>query len=104
MRPKQHRHKPHKSGPVNAEPAATKRRMSFKDKHALDTLPKTIAALRAEADALQARLDDPNSTRGTAPPSRKPLLRLGACNSTSPRRRSNGWNSKSCVRNSLAPT
>ena len=37
----------------------SKRRMSFKDKHALDTLPKTIAALRAEADALQVRLDEP---------------------------------------------
>jgi len=36
-----------------------KRRMSFKDKHALDTLPKTIAALQAEADALRAQLDDP---------------------------------------------
>ena len=33
--------------------------MSFKDKHALETLPKTIAALQAEADALQAKLDDP---------------------------------------------
>jgi len=33
--------------------------MSFKDKHALDTLPKTIAALQAEADALRAQLDDP---------------------------------------------
>ena len=32
-----------------------KRRMSFKDKHALDTLPKTIAALQAEADALRAQ-------------------------------------------------
>jgi len=42
-----------------AEPAATKRRMSFKDKHALDTLPKTIASLQSEADALKARLDDP---------------------------------------------
>ena len=33
--------------------------MSFKDKHALETLPKTIAALQAEANALQAKLDDP---------------------------------------------
>ena len=33
--------------------------MSFKDKHALDTLPKTIAALQAEAEALRAQLDDP---------------------------------------------
>jgi len=42
-----------------SEPASPKRRMTFKDKHALDTLPKTIAALQAEADALRARLDDP---------------------------------------------
>ena len=41
------------------EPPPTKRRMSFKDKHALETLPNTIAALQAEATALQARLDDP---------------------------------------------
>ena len=33
--------------------------MSFKDKHALDTLPKTIAALQAEADGLRTKLDDP---------------------------------------------
>ena len=39
-----------------AQPA--KRRMSFKDKHALETLPKTIVALQAEASALQAKLDD----------------------------------------------
>jgi ATP-binding cassette subfamily F protein uup len=36
-----------------------RRRLAFKDKHALDTLPKTIAALQGEAAALQARLDDP---------------------------------------------
>jgi ATP-binding cassette subfamily F protein uup len=46
-----------------AAPAASparpaKRRMSFKDQHALDTLPKTIVALQAEASALQAKLDD----------------------------------------------
>jgi len=40
-------------------PPPAKRRMSFKDKHALETLPKTIAALQAEADTLRARLDDP---------------------------------------------
>jgi ATP-binding cassette subfamily F protein uup len=43
----------------NPEPPPSKRRMTFKDKHALDTLPKTIAALQAETDALRARLDDP---------------------------------------------
>ena len=40
-------------------PPPAKRRMSFKDKHALETLPKTIAALQVEADTLRARLDDP---------------------------------------------
>jgi ABC transport system ATP-binding/permease protein len=41
-----------------ASPA--KRKMSFKDKHALETLPKTIAALQAETKKLQIRLADPN--------------------------------------------
>ncbi len=45
--------------PAGAEPQPAKRRMGFKEKHALETLPKTIAALQAEADALQAKLDDP---------------------------------------------
>ena len=31
----------------------------FKDKHALETLPKTIAKLQTEIDALQAKLADP---------------------------------------------
>jgi ABC transport system ATP-binding/permease protein len=44
---------------VDAEPRPTKRRMMFKDKHALETLPKTIAALQAEVKALQTKLDDP---------------------------------------------
>jgi ATP-binding cassette subfamily F protein uup len=36
-----------------------KRRLSFHEKHALDTLPKTIDSLTAKARALHARLDDP---------------------------------------------
>jgi ATP-binding cassette subfamily F protein uup len=44
---------------ARAEPQPARQRMTFKDKHALETLPKTIAALQAEASALQARLDDP---------------------------------------------
>jgi ATP-binding cassette subfamily F protein uup len=42
-----------------AAPRPAKPRMSFKDKHALETLPKTIAALQAEAAALQVKLEDP---------------------------------------------
>jgi ATP-binding cassette subfamily F protein uup len=33
--------------------------MSFKHKHALETLPKTIATLQAKANDLQAKLADP---------------------------------------------
>jgi ABC transport system ATP-binding/permease protein len=36
-----------------------KRRLMFKDKHALETLPKTIAKLQAEMKGLQTKLDDP---------------------------------------------
>jgi ATP-binding cassette subfamily F protein uup len=58
-----------KTEPAKAEKAATaeptpaaaaKRRMSYKDKHALETLPATIAGMQQEAAALQARLNDPN--------------------------------------------
>jgi len=46
------------SEPAPTEAPPAKRRMTFKDKHALETLPKTIAALQREADALQAKLAD----------------------------------------------
>jgi ATP-binding cassette subfamily F protein uup len=36
-----------------------KRRLMFKDKHALETLPKTIASLQAEVKGLQVKLNDP---------------------------------------------
>jgi ATP-binding cassette subfamily F protein uup len=47
------------AAPTGALPQPAKRRMGFKEKHALETLPKTIAALQAEAHALQAQLADP---------------------------------------------
>jgi ATP-binding cassette subfamily F protein uup len=42
-----------------SEPAQPKRRMTFKDKHALETLPANIAKWQAEIATLQAKLDDP---------------------------------------------
>jgi ATP-binding cassette subfamily F protein uup len=39
---------------------ATKRRLNFNEKHALETLPKTIAKLQAEIAKQQRHLDDPN--------------------------------------------
>ena len=44
---------------VVPEPPPARRRLLFKDKHALKTLPKTIAALQAEMSELQAKLGDP---------------------------------------------
>jgi ATP-binding cassette subfamily F protein uup len=51
--------KPDKPAPPPPEPSA-RRRLSFKDKHALETLPATIAKLQREAATLQVRLDDPD--------------------------------------------
>ena len=45
--------------PTVAKPQPAKRRLLFKDKHALETLPRTIASLQAEMKSLQSRLDDP---------------------------------------------
>ncbi len=46
------------AAPVAAPAAAKKSRLSFKDKHALDTLPARIAALEADKARLQAVLAD----------------------------------------------
>ena len=44
-----------------AAPAATpKRRLNFNEKHALETLPKTIGKLQAEIAKQQKLLDDPD--------------------------------------------
>jgi ATP-binding cassette subfamily F protein uup len=47
------------TSPAAAEAKAPKRRLMFKDKHALETLPKIIAKLQAEIKELQGKLDDP---------------------------------------------
>jgi ATP-binding cassette subfamily F protein uup len=47
------------TSPVVAGAQPAKRRLTFTDKHALETLPKTIAELQTEIDGLQARLGDP---------------------------------------------
>ena len=43
-----------------ADAPAAKRRLSFNEKHALETLPKTIEKLHTEIAKQQRRLDDPN--------------------------------------------
>jgi ATP-binding cassette subfamily F protein uup len=48
-----------KTASANAAQPAQKRKLKFKEKHALETLPKTIAGLQSKADELQAMLADP---------------------------------------------
>src|SRR6201996_5445535 len=45
---------------ASAPSAAPKRRLNFNEKHALETLPKTMAKLQAEIAKQQRFLDDPN--------------------------------------------
>ena len=51
---------PPKEKPPAAEAPSARRRLSFKDKHALDTLPGEIAALEAKQAALAKTLDAPD--------------------------------------------
>ncbi len=43
---------------IEAANSTARRKMTFNDKHALETLPKTIAALEDEAHSLQTKLED----------------------------------------------
>jgi ABC transport system ATP-binding/permease protein len=50
-----------KNAPPPSPPArAAKRRLSFNEKHALETLPKRIATLQSDIAGLQAKLADPD--------------------------------------------
>jgi ATP-binding cassette subfamily F protein uup len=49
-----------KQAKVSAPAAAPKRRLNFNEKHALETLPKTIAKLQAEIAKQQKLLNDPD--------------------------------------------
>ena len=47
--------------PGSFQPASQrKRKLSFNEKHQIETLPKIIAGLHDEAGVLQKRLDDPD--------------------------------------------
>ena len=49
-----------KVAPARTPSASPKRRLNFNEKHALETLPKTIARLEAEITTQQRILDDPD--------------------------------------------
>jgi ATP-binding cassette subfamily F protein uup len=50
-------------GSKGAVSGGSKRRLNFNEKHALETLPKTITKLQAEIAKQQRHLDDPNLYR-----------------------------------------
>ena len=52
-----------RAGNAKPPPRAASRKMTFKDKHALETLPKQMEATTAEIARLQRRLSDPNLYR-----------------------------------------
>jgi ATP-binding cassette subfamily F protein uup len=58
-RPQQSRKLSREAASVVPGARPAKRRLTFTDRHALETLPKTIAKLQTEIDALQAKLADP---------------------------------------------
>src|ERR1700722_9759703 len=52
--------RPRPAASANLSPATRARRMTFKDRHALEALPARIAALQAETARLNAQLADPD--------------------------------------------
>lgn len=48
------------AAPAAGKPKEAKRRLSFAEKHALETLPKTLDKLRADAAVLEKKIADPN--------------------------------------------
>jgi ATP-binding cassette subfamily F protein uup len=58
-KPKATRDSPEPKAAAPTEPRPSKRRLSFHEKHALETLPKTMLELQARVRTLHARLDDP---------------------------------------------
>ena len=50
---------PKRAGAASAAPPARKGKMSFRDKHALESLPKQMEEMRGQRSKLQASLDDP---------------------------------------------
>jgi ATP-binding cassette subfamily F protein uup len=50
---------PEKSDAAKSQAASPKRKLSFKDKHALEQIPKRVDALQAEIDTLRKTLADP---------------------------------------------
>jgi ABC transport system ATP-binding/permease protein len=74
--------------------AQAQRKLSFKEKHALETLPATMKKLEAEIATLESKLADPNLFTRDPKAFEQAASRLDGRARTSRKPRSNGSNSK----------
>ena len=87
-----------------APPQAAKRRLSFNEKHALETLPGADRRPAGRACAgCRIGWATPASTPATGRPSRRPARRSAPPRPSSPPPRSAGSSSRCCARRSRAP-
>ncbi len=91
-----------KTGSAGADkapaPAKAKGKLSFKDKHALDTLPGVMADLEKRIAAARAKLDDPGLYERAPAEFTKRAETLPRCNKNCRTRRKNGFALKCSVR------
>ena len=83
------------------KPPRSKSKLSFKDKHALETLPKTDGRVaRQDRQSCKANSTIRSSTRATANASTKPRRRSARRTTNSPPRKRSGWSWRFCARRS----
>ena len=70
----------------------------FKEKHALETLPKTIAKLQAEMQRRSGKLADPHFYARDRAGFEKVTAALGDVQQKIAAPKSSGWSSKSCAK------
>ena len=84
---------------AQAPAAGRTRQLSFKEKHALETLPTRIEAVQADIARLQSELADPDLYVRDPARVRQRLGRARCrAGGRSPKRRSSGWSSRCCAR------
>ena len=87
-----------KAAPASPAPA-TKRRLNFNEKHALETLPRTIEKLHAEIARQQRLLDDPEPLHQRSQEIRRGFAPPWPRRSTNwPRPKTAGWSWKCCAK------
>ena len=90
------------AAPIAAIASAPPRKMTFKEKHALDTLPQTIAKLEGDIAKLTKRLDDPALFTKDRAAFDKATADLAKAQAALRRPNRSGWNLKSAASPSKA--